>query len=346
MPGLFDPLIVRSIQLPNRIMMSPMVQNSANADGTATDWHVVHYGSRAVGGVGLIMVEATAVESRGRINERDLCLYDERHSRALARVVDFCHSQGARVGIQLAHAGRKAWSGSRGRGPETAVAPSALPFEPDWPVPHALSEAEIGALVRSFARAAGLAGAAGFDVVELHGAHGYLINEFLSPVTNKRGDQYGGDRQDRLRFARQVVDAVREVWGERPLFMRLSATDYVAGGIDLPETVAIARELAAAGVDLIDVSSGGIAPVVPVVWRGYQLPYAETIKREVGVPTAAVGLVTEAETAEEIIRNGRADLVVLGRELLRQPYWPLHAARTLGVEVPWPGQYERARPRR
>ena len=343
MPGLFDPLVIRSVQVRNRVMMSPMIQVSANADGTATDWHLVHYGARAVGGVGLVMLEATAVESRGRITERDLGLYDDRHVEGLARIVAFCHEHGARVGVQLAHAGRKAWSRSGGVGPEQAVGPSALPFEPHWPTPRALSAAEIQDIVRSFAEAARRAKAAGFDVVELHGAHGYLINQFISPLSNRREDEYGGSLVGAMRFPCEVVQAVREVWGDRPLFMRVSALDYAEGGIDLAQMVTVAKVLKAAGVDLIDVSSGGATPAQPQAWRGYQVPFAETIRREAGLPTAAVGLISKPELAEEIIRNGRADLVALGRELLRQPYWPLHAARELGVDVDWPVQYERAK---
>jgi len=320
-----------------------MIQESADREGFARDWHLVHYGSRAVGGAGLIMFEATAVESRGRIMERDLGIWDDRHVAGLARIVSFCQAQGAKVGIQLAHAGRKAWSRSNGVGPEEAVAPSPIPFDEGWPAPHALEPGEIEDLVRTFAVAAQRALAAGFDVVELHGAHGYLVNQFLSPLTNRREDAYGGDLNGRLRFPLAVVAAVREIWRGKPLFMRVSATDYAPGGIDLPQMVEIARHLKAAGIDLIDVSSGGTLTVAPAAWRGYQIPYAATIRREADVLTAAVGLITKPETAEEVIRNGRADLVVLGRELLRQPYWPLHAARELGVEVPWPAQYERAR---
>ncbi|MHB1133970.1 MAG: NADPH dehydrogenase NamA [Chloroflexota bacterium] len=343
MPSLFEPLTIRGVTLRNRIMMSPMIQTSADANCCATDWHVVHYGSRAVGGAGLIMLEATAVSSNGRIALEDLGLWDDRQVESLARVVRFCQSQGAKVGVQLAHAGRKAWSRKNGVGPEPAVAPSPLPFEPGWPTPHELNTMEIAALQQSFVGAAARALMAGFDVVELHAAHGYLLNEFLSPLANQRTDGYGGDLSGRMRFLRELVPAVRESWGDRPLFVRVSATDYAAGGIDLPQMVEIARAVKAAGVDLIDVSSGGTTPQQPAAWRGYQVPFAENIRREAGIATAAVGLVTQPEMAEEIVRNGRADLVVLGREHLRQPYWALHAARSLGVDVPWPHQYERAK---
>ena len=343
MPSLFEPFTIRGTTFRNRIMMAPMIQASADARGAASDWHLVHYGARAVGGVGLIMVEATAVASNGRITEADLGLYDDSQIDGLARVVAFCQAQGAKVGVQLAHSGRKAWSRKDGIVPEPAVAPSALAFDQGWPTPRELSASEIADLVRAFAEAARRARLAGCDVVEVHGAHGYLINQFLSPLSNRRGDAYGGSLENRLRFPLAVLAAVREVWGNRPLFLRVSATDYAEGGIDLPQMVAIARELKTAGVDLIDVSSGGTTPHQPAAWRGYQIPFAETIKREVGIPTAAVGLITQPETAEEIVRNGRADLVALGRELLRNPYWPLQAAKTLGVEVAWPVQYERAK---
>ncbi len=343
MPGLFDSFTVRGVTLRNRIMMSPMIQVSATSEGYATDWHLVHYGARAVGGVGLIMVEATAVESRGRITECDLGLYEDGQVEMLRRIVAFCRAAGAKVGVQLAHAGRKAWSRNEGIGPEQAVGPGAEPFEPHWPTPHGLTTQEIADIVRAFAKAAVRARAAGFDVIELHGAHGYLLNQFISPLSNKRTDEYGGDRGRRLRLPCEVVAAVREVWGDRPLFMRLSASDYAPGGVDLAEIVAVARALQAAGVDLIDVSSGGATPKQPPSWRGYQIPFAEAIRREAGVPTAAVGLITKPELAEEAVRNGRADLIALGRELLRNPYWPLYAARELGVDVSWPVQYERAK---
>jgi NADPH2 dehydrogenase len=343
MPGLFDPYAIREVTLKNRIMMSPMIQVSAGDDGRATDWHVVHYGSRAVGGAGLLMVEATAVTPEGRITTEDLGLWSDEQVAGLARVVAFCQSQGAKIGVQLAHAGRKAWSRRQGVGPQTAVAPSSLSFEEDWPAPHELSPDEMEALVVAFRRAAQRASRAGFDVLELHAAHGYLLNQFLSPLANRRLDAYGGSLANRLRFPLAIVASVRAVWGPRPLFVRISATDYAAGGIDLPQMIEIARALRQAGIDLLDVSSGGVTPKQPGSWPGYQVPFAEAIRREAGVPTAAVGLITTPTLAEEIVRNERADLVVLGRELLRQPYWPLHAAKALGKDVIWPHQYERAR---
>ncbi|MHB1006709.1 MAG: NADH:flavin oxidoreductase/NADH oxidase [Chloroflexota bacterium] len=343
MPGLFDPLTIRETTFRNRIMMSPMIQVSASREGLTTDWHLVHYGSRAVGGAGLVMFEATAVESRGRITEYDLGIWDDRQAEGLARIVAFCQAHGAKVGIQLAHAGRKAWSRNEGIGPEQAVGPSAVPFEPSWPAVRVLTVEEVEAVGEAFLAAARRAVAAGFDVIELHAAHGYLLHQFLSPLSNERDDLYGGNPVDNMRFPAALVRGVAGISGGRPVFVRVSASDYAEGGLDLSQTVTICKELKKAGADLIDVSSGGTTPKAPPSWRGYQIPFAETIRREASVATAAVGLVTRPELAEEIVRNGRSDLVVLGREFLRDPYWPLHAARELGVDIPWPVQYERAK---
>lgn len=347
MSHLFQPCTLKSLTLRNRIMMSPMCQYSAPDDGHATDWHLVHYGARAAGGAGLIMVEATAVEARGRISTEDLGIYRDSQVEPLRRVVEFCHSQGAKIGIQLAHAGRKAWTSTAGRGPEQPVAPSALPFDRDWVVPHALGADEIQGIVRAFAEGARRAAAAGFDVIEVHAAHGYLLHEFLSPLSNQRTDQYGGSPEHRRRLLLEVVAAVRGVWpAERPLFVRVSAVDYAAGGLTIEDQVANAAALREAGVDLIDCSSGALVPVPPEAMNirpGYQVPYAETIRRQAGIATAAVGLITEPEQAEAIVREGQADLVALGRELLRNPYWPLEAARRLGAEIAWPQQYLRAK---
>jgi len=341
---LFEPFALRSVQFRNRIMMSPMCQYCADPDGRANDWHLVHYPTRAIGGVGLVMLEATAVESRGRISGGDLGLWDDAQIEPLAQIVRLCHQHGAKVGVQLAHAGRKAWTDSQGFGLEVPVAPSAVPFDDGWAVPHALRPAEMAEIVRAFAHAAERAEAAGFDVVEIHGAHGYLISEFLSPLANHRTDEYGGSLENRLRFPMQVTEAVRESWpGDRPLFFRLSATDWAEGGNDVGTMVEVAKALKVGGVDLVDVSSGGVTPAVPRAGLGYQVPFAERIRREAQVPTAAVGLITAPELAEEIVRNERADLVALGRELLRSPYWPLEAARRLRTDVPWPKQYQRAK---
>ncbi len=344
MPHLFDPLTLRGLTLKNRIMMSPMCQYSAGLDAMPTDWHYVHYTTRAVGGVGLVMVEATAVESRGRIDDKHLGIYEDRHTEGLARLVAMCHAQGAKVGLQIVHGGRKAWNDLKGFGPEHPVAPSAIPFEEGWNVPHALTHPEIDDIVALFRSAARRALEAGFDVVEVHAAHGYLISSFLSPLANKREDDYGGSLENRMRLLHRVLDAVREVWPERmPLFVRVSASDWVPGGIDIDQMVQVARTLRERGVDLVDCSSGSVVRATIPVGPGYQVPFAEQIRREAGIPTAAVGMISAPETADEIVRNGRADLVALGRVLLRDPYWPMYAARALGVDMEWPVQYRRAK---
>lgn len=347
MPHLFDSLILRGLTLKNRIMMSPMCQYSAGEDGIPTDWHYVHYVSRAVGGVGLIMLEATAVQSCGRISVSDLGLWNNRQIAPLARIVDACHRQGAKAGIQLAHAGRKAWSmppGTNGFGPEQPVAPSAIPFDEGWNTPRALAAPEIDEIVAAFRQSAARALEAGFDVIEIHAAHGYLLSEFLSPLPNHRNDEYGGSLENRMRLLHQVVEAVREVWSEtHPLFVRVSASDYAPGGMDIHQMVEVARTLPERGVDLVDCSSGGVVPATVSVGPGYQVPFAHHIKHEAGVPTAAVGIITSPEMADEIIRNKRADVIAMGRELLRQPYWPLEAASILGVDIEWPVQYRRAK---
>jgi 2,4-dienoyl-CoA reductase-like NADH-dependent reductase (Old Yellow Enzyme family) len=346
---------LRAVTLRNRIVVSPMCQYSS-IDGAANDWHLVHLGSRAVGGAALIFTEAAAVEARGRISPQDLGIYDDAHIEPLARIVRFLTSHGAAAGIQLAHAGRKAstappWEGGHALGPHEGgwrpiVAPSPLPFTAHSPVPHELTIAEIAEITAAFARAATRSLEAGFSVIEIHGAHGYLIHEFLSPLSNVRTDAYGGSFEKRTRLAREVASAVRAVWPEGlPLFFRISATDWVEGGWDIDQSVALSRELATLGVDVIDCSSGGSAPNVAIpATPGYQVPFAERIRRETKVATAAVGMITEAAQADEIIRSGKADLVMLARAFLRDPYWALHAAAQLGVEVPWPKQYERAKP--
>jgi len=345
MPDLFSPLTLRDVTLRNRIVMSPMCMYSAS-NGLANDWHLGHYLARAVGGVGLLIAEATAVEARWRISTEDLGLWDDAQIEPLARIVRLVQAQGAAMAVQLAHAGRKAWSSARGQGPETAVAPSALPFDEGWQSPRALTAGEIDDVVAGWGAAAARALEAGFDAVEIHGAHGYLCHQFLSPLSNHRDDEYGGDLASRSRFLMRVVDAVRGAWPEdRPLLVRVSATDWAAGGLTPDDLVVVARELKARGVDVIDCSSGGAVPAAPPgVGPGYQVPFAEKIRREAGIATVAVGLIGAPELADEIVRNGRADLVALGRELLRNPYWPLDAAGTLGRDVAWPRQYQRARP--
>jgi len=354
---LFEPFRVRDISFRNRVWVSPMCQYSCQ-DGLATDWHLVHLGSRAVGGAGAVIAEATAVTPEGRISPDDLGLWEDRHAEPLARAAAFIAAQGAVPGIQLAHAGRKAstyrpWAAERGRVPAAAggwlpVAPSAVPFSPGDPPPAALDAAGIDRVLGAFVRAAERALRAGFQLVEIHAAHGYLFHEFLSPLANRRADDWGGSFDNRIRMLASVVDCVRGVWPERlPLFVRISATDWVPGGWDIDDSVALARALGPRGVDLIDVSSGGMVPDARVpVAPGYQVPFAARIRREAGVPTAAVGMITTPAQADEIVRNGEADAVVLARALLRNPYWPLHAAAELGQDATWPSQYLRAAPPR
>ncbi len=355
---LFQPLTLRSLTFPNRVWMSPMCQYSAAVDGPDTgvphDWHLAHLAARAVGGAGLVMAEATAVSPEGRISPADTGLWNDAQEAAWERIARFVHTQGVIPGIQLAHAGRKAstdrpWLGGGpvGRADHgwTPVAPSPIPFSEAHPVPDELTAAEIGKLVEAFATAAERALRAGFRVVEIHGAHGYLIHEFLSPHSNHRTDAYGGTFENRARFGLEVVDAVRAVWPqELPLFFRVSATDWLPEGEPAwtpGQTVMLAAELAARGVDLIDVSSGGNASTQRIpLGPGYQVPFARQVRAEAGVPVAAVGLITEPEQAEEIVATGQADAVFLGRELLRDPYWPV---RTSGE---WPAQYRRAAPSR
>ncbi len=324
----------------------------SSEDGFANDWHLVHLGSRAMGGAALVIAEASAVEPRGRISPGDLGIWKDEHVAPLARISAFIRSQGAVPGIQLAHAGRKAstrvpWAGGTYL-PKSAdgwlpVAPSAIPFR-DEPPPHALTKPEIRGVVDAFAAAVGRALAAGFELIEIHAAHGYLINEFLSPLANQRDDEYGGSFENRIRFATEVVEAVRRVWpASFPLFVRISASDWADGGWTIDDSVQLARRLGPLGVDLIDCSSGGLVPHAKIeLGPGYQVPFAERIRRETGVLTGAVGLITEPGQADSIIREGRADMVLLARQFLRDPYFPLTAAKALGADVPAPVQYKRA----
>jgi 2,4-dienoyl-CoA reductase-like NADH-dependent reductase (Old Yellow Enzyme family) len=352
MPHLFDPLPIRALTLANRIIVSPMCQYSS-ADGFSNEWHLVHLGSRAVGGAALVMTEATAVTPDGRISPQDLGIYDDGHAPGLARIVDFVHSQKALAGIQLAHAGRKGSTRRPWEPPGTVtpanggwqpIGPTGEPFTDNYPVPRPLRVDEIPGVVDAFRTAARRALGAGFDIVEIHAAHGYLIHEFYSPLVNTRTDAYGGSYDNRVRLCLEVVDAVRGVWPERlPVFVRISATDWKEGGWDLEQSVELARRLRDRGVDLVDCSSGGAVHDQQIaVGPGYQVPFAERIRRDAGVATAAVGMITEAAQADAIIRGGQADVVLLARELLRDPYWPLHAADKLGHVVPWPPQYLRA----
>lgn len=354
MPHLFEPLKLRDVTLCSRIGIPPMCQYSAT-DGTAGEWHFVHYGSRAVGGAALMIIEATSVTPEGRISPGDLGLWDDKHIEPLARIARFSQEHGCVAALQLAHAGRKgstglAWqrSGSldASHGGWPIVAPSALPFDKDYAVPQALDEAGIRRIVDHFAAATERAREAGLQALEIHAAHGYLIHEFLSPLTNRRTDAYGGSFENRTRFAREVVSAVRAKWPERlPLLVRLSATDWVEGGWNVEETVELCRALRSMGIDLVDVSSGGQVPTAKIpVGPGFQTEFAARVRREADVPTAAVGLITSPAQADHIVRTGQADLVFLGREILRNPYWPMNAAQALGHTPSWPPQYLRAAP--
>ena len=352
---LFDPLAIRDITFANRVFVSPMCQYSST-DGYANDWHFVHLGSRAVGGAGLVFTEATAVLPEGRISPQDLGIWMDDHIEPLARIVRFVHGQGSVAGMQLAHAGRKAstyrpWSG-HGTIPESnggwnnVVAPSALAFADQYPMPQALSIDGIKNIVSAFANAARRACEAGFDVIEIHAAHGYLIHEFLSPLSNHRTDVYGDSFENRTRILREIVTAVRGTWPERaPLFVRISASDWVDGGWDIQQSVELAGRLKELGADLIDCSSGGNVPHARMpLGPGYQTHFAEQIRREADILTGTVGMITSPVQAEHIIATGQADAVIIARELLRDPYWPLRAARELAQPVSWPVQYLRAAP--
>ena len=351
---LFSPIQLRSITFPNRIGVSPMCQYSCE-DGFATDWHLVHLGSRAVGGAGLVIVEASAVLPEGRISSGDLGIWKDEHIPMLARIASFLRAQGARAGIQLAHAGRKGsmtppFHGERllgaAEGGWTPDAPSALAFSPRYAVPRELDQAGIDRVVAAFAQAAVRAVKAGFDLVEIHAAHGYLLHEFLSPLANQRTDAYGGSFENRARLPLAVVDAVRQVWPSHlPLFVRISASDWVEGGWNIDDSVRLARLLREHNVDLVDVSSGGMAPNAQIpLAPGYQVPFARRIRSEAAIPTAAVGMITEPLQANSIIEEGHADIVLLAREMLRDPYWAVHAAAALSETASWPIQYMRAAP--
>ena len=354
---LLSPLVIRGVTLRNRIVMSPMCQYSAE-EGLANDWHLVHLGSRAAGGAALIFVEATAVTRDGRISPGDMGIWGEQHIEPLARIARFVHSQGAVAGIQLAHAGRKAscqppWEGgaslkSPQEGGWTVVGPSAIPFNEGDPVPVALDEQSIEAIVAAFEAATQRALTAGFRVIEIHAAHGYLLHEFLSPLANTRTDRWGGSLENRMRLLLLVADRLRRIVpAELPLFVRISATDWADGGWDLEQSVVLCRELKVLGVDLIDVSSGALVPKARIpVGKGYQVPLARRIRDDAKISTGAVGLITEAQQANEIVTGGDADLVFLARELLREPYWALKAQQELGAEPSWPISYGYAVKRR
>lgn len=350
---LFSPLSLRDLTLRNRIAVSPMCQYSAE-NGFANDWHLVHLGSRAAGGAALIIQEATAVSPEGRISPGDLGIWDDAHIEMLRRITSFIHSQGSVAGIQLAHAGRKAgcavpWKGGKQlsiqEGGWDTLAPNAVPFAEGERNPQSLDEEGIRVLVNDFRNAAKRALDAGFKVAEIHAAHGYLLHEFLSPFSNQRTDQYGGSFENRIRLLVGITDAVRSVWPERfPLFVRISATDWKEGGWDIPEAVQLAAILKTKGVDLIDTSSGGLLPDVKIPFGpNYQVGFAERIRKEAGIRTGAVGMITTSAQAEEILTREQADLILIARLSLREPYFPLHAAAELGEEISWPVQYLRGK---
>jgi 2,4-dienoyl-CoA reductase-like NADH-dependent reductase (Old Yellow Enzyme family) len=352
MSYLFSAFTLRGVEFRNRVFVSPMCQYSSR-DGMPNDWHSVHLGSRAVGGAALVMAEATSVSPEGRISPGDTGIWSEEHAQAFEPIAAFIKSQGAVPAIQLAHAGRKAstavpWRGSKAltedEGAWPTLAPSALAFG-NYPAPVEMTAQDIERVTREFEEAARRSLEAGFEVAEIHMAHGYLLHEFLSPLSNKREDEFGGSLEGRMRFPLRVAEAVRRIWPERlPLFVRISATDWVEGGWDMEQSVELSRRLREAGADLIDCSSGGLVPGAKItVGPGYQVPFAARIRDEAQVATGAVGMITEAHQAEEIISQGKADVVFLARAMLRDPYWALHAAKTLGSDIPWPVQYERAK---
>lgn len=352
MSELFSVLRLRGLEFRNRVFVSPMCQYSSR-EGLPNDWHMVHLGSRAAGGAALVCAEATAVSPEGRISPGDTGLWSDAHAEAFAPVAAFIKSRGAVAAVQLAHAGRKAstdvpWRGGKplpeSEGGWRTLAPSALPFAEGHPVPREMNDEDLNAVVSQFRDAAARALAAGFEVVELHMAHGYLLHEFLSPLSNRREDEHGGGFENRVRFPLRVAEAVRGVWPESlPLFVRISATDWAEGGWDLEQSIEFSKMLKASGVDLVDCSSGGIVPGVKIpVGPGYQVPFAAAVRERANVATGAVGVITEAHQAEEIIAGGEADAVLLARAMLRDPYWTLRAAKALGVKAEWPVQYGRA----
>ncbi len=353
---LFSPIIIKNTTFKNRIVVSPMCQYSAT-DGFANDWHLVHLGSRAIGGAALIIQEATAVSPEGRISPEDLGIWKDEHIPMFKQITRFINEHGAVAGVQLAHAGRKAsfqspWNGSKqldeSKGGWETVAPSAIPFYENDLAPVALTKEGIEKVKADFKAATVRAIAAGYQVIELHGAHGYLIHQFLSPLSNHRKDEYGGSFENRIRLLLEVIECVQDAWPtENPLFVRISATDWAEGGWTPEESVRLSAVLKNKGVDLVDTSSGGLAVQQQIpVFPGYQVQFAESIKTETGMPTGAVGLITQAQQAEDILKNGQADLIFLAREMLRDPYFPLHAAQVLDADIKWPVQYERAKPRR
>ncbi|MBS1587820.1 MAG: NADPH dehydrogenase NamA [Bacteroidetes bacterium] len=353
MPKLFEPLKIRGIEFKNRLVVSPMCQYSST-DGFANDWHFVHLGSRAVGGSALVFTEATAVSPEGRISPHDLGIWKEAHLPMLQKIVGFIHDNGAIAGMQLAHAGRKAsktepWNDDKlvpiNEGGWKTVAPSAIAFSDASDLPHELTKEEIQKIIADFRSAAQRVLKAGFKVIEIHGAHGYLINEFLSPLSNKRTDEYGGSFENRIRFLLEIIAAVRSVWPEDlPLFLRISATDWTEGGWTIEDSVKLANVVKDKGVDLMDCSSGGVIPGVKIpAAPNYQVPFAEAVRSRSGMLTGAVGIIVKPDQAEAILAEGKADMIFMAREMLRDPYFPLRAAKELGYDIKWPVQYERAK---
>ncbi len=335
MSKLLSPYTIRGVVFKNRIVMSPMCMYSCEQqDGIVTDWHLVHYATRAVGQVGLIIVEATAVSPEGRITNHDLGIWDDEQVGGLKKLVDIVHQNGSKIGIQLGHAGRKS------QADDVSIAPSAIAFNENYRLPEAMTISQIKEIITSFRQAALRAKSAGFDVLEIHAAHGYLLNQFLSPLTNHRQDAYGGDPEGRYRIVKEVIEAIREIWSG-PLFIRVSAEEYHPDGLTTQDYVQFCQRMKQDGVDLIDVSSGAVIPANISVYPGYQVPYADQIRNQVDVPTSAVGLITSAEHAEEILQNDRADLIMLGRVLLREPYWVRTAAYQLSDPLQKIKQYER-----
>ncbi len=352
MSKLFSPFKLGSIEFKNRIFVSPMCQYSSR-DGLPADWHLVHLGSRAVGGAALVMVEATAISPEGRISPFDSGIWTDEHAQRFERITRFIKQQNSIPAIQLAHAGRKAstdvpWQGGRPLNEDAdgwqTIAPSAIPFDDSDPVPREMSAGDIDAVVDQFVSATRRSLAAGFQVAEVHMAHGYLLHEFLSPLSNRRTDRYGGSLGNRMRLPLEVAQAVRNVWPrELPLFVRISSTDWVEGGWDLEQSIELCKQLKKVGIDLIDCSSGALVPYAKIpAGPGFQTPFAAAIRQAAGIATGTVGLITSPQQAEQIVATGQADVVLLAREMLRDPYWPLHAAKALKTEVAWPVQYERA----
>lgn len=339
MSKLFSNFKIKDMKLKNRVVMAPMCMDSADSYGNSNDWHFIHYVTRAIGGTGLIILEATAVESRGRITDKDLGIWSDSHIDGLKKIVDSSHKYGAKVGIQLAHAGRKCEVLS-----ENIIAPSSIAYNEKYQTPTEMEINDINEVIKSFTEATVRSKEAGFDVIELHGAHGYLIDQFLSPVTNKRTDEYGGSFENRARFLKEIIEEVRTVWPEsKPLIVRISAEEYLDTGNNPEDLAKLINTVKEYGVDIVDVSSGGVAPAKIKTYPGYQIKYAETIKNLTNLPVIGGGLVTNPEMAEEILQNNRSDLVYLGRELLRNPYWPLQASKQLQDDVKWPIQYERSK---